>query len=138
MFRKLIVKRNYHRHNYTGIADGRRVVDLLRKRYEQKKLQHIDAAEKDKATILSMNTLKQHKWDAKAIKNAQAEDICGFGYTSPNEVFINNELNLSDIKVYGFDYDASILSRSTIRNLAVQTNDSLYSTRWLITPRICH
>lgn len=85
MFRKLIVKRNYH-HNFTDIADGRRVVDLLRKRYEQKKLQHIDAAEKDKATIFSMNTLKRHKWDKKACINAQAEDICGFGYTSPNEV----------------------------------------------------
>lgn len=86
MFRKLIVKRSYHHHYYTDIADGRRVIDLLRKRYEQKKLQHIDAAEKDKATILSMNTLKRHKWDAQASKNAQVEDICGFGYTSPNEV----------------------------------------------------
>ncbi|CEP09759.1 hypothetical protein [Parasitella parasitica] len=106
MFRKLIVKRGYHR-NFTDIADGRRVVELLRKRYQQKKLQHIDAAEKDKATILSMNTLKQRKWDDKASVNAQTEDICGFGFTSPNEIFINNELNLSNIKVYGFDYDAN-------------------------------
>lgn len=85
MFRKLIVKRNYH-HNFTDIADGRRVVDLLRKRYDQKKLQHINAAEKDKATILSMNTLKQQKWDAQASMDAQIEDICGLGYTSPNEM----------------------------------------------------
>ncbi|KAF1798207.1 HAD-superfamily hydrolase [Mucor lusitanicus] len=123
MFRKLIAKRNYHHHNYTDIADGRRVIDLLRKRYEQKKLQHIDAAEKDKATILSMNTLKRHKWNANASKNAEAEDICGFGYTSPNQVFINNELNLSNIKVYGFDYDYTLANYT--ENLSLTIYNSL-------------
>ncbi|OAD07178.1 hypothetical protein MUCCIDRAFT_107779 [Mucor lusitanicus CBS 277.49] len=121
MFRKLIAKRNYHHHNYTDIADGRRVIDLLRKRYEQKKLQHIDAAEKDKATILSMNTLKRHKWNANASKNAEAEDICGFGYTSPNQVFINNELNLSNIKYTLANYteNLSLTIYNSLRDIIV-------------------
>lgn len=52
--------------------------------------------------------------------------------------FINNELNLSNIKVYGFDYDASILSHYTIVKPYRASNDGIHSTHWLITPRICH
>lgn len=56
MFRTLI-----KRHYYT--TEGRRIVEILRKKYEQKKLEHL-------------NTLNHVK------KN----DIYGLGYTSPNEV----------------------------------------------------
>lgn len=56
MFRT-IVKRHY----YT--AEGRRIVEILRRKYEQKKLEH-------------SNTLGQVK----------THDKYGIGYTSPNEV----------------------------------------------------
>ncbi|KAI9481094.1 MAG: HAD-superfamily hydrolase [Benjaminiella poitrasii] len=112
MFRHIFTKRYYHRHSS---------VESLKRRYEEKKLQHIHAAEKDKATILSMNTLlnNDHCRTSEETKKA----IYGLGFTSPNEVFINNELNLSNIDVYGFDYDYTLANYTD--NLSLTIYNSL-------------
>lgn len=92
------------RHYSPTRSEGRRIVDSLRKQYEEKRLEHINAAERDKANILTMN---QAPFTFEYTNKIQ-EGIYGLGYTSPKEVFINNELNLNKIKVYGFDYDYTL------------------------------
>jgi hypothetical protein len=73
-------------------ADGRRIVEILRRQYEQKKLQHMNAAEKDRATILSMNSslhLPHHGHESlKDYEDStfKSDGIYGLGYTSPKEV----------------------------------------------------
>ncbi|KAI7901270.1 HAD-superfamily hydrolase [Cokeromyces recurvatus] len=108
----LILKRVYHYNRYQS-------VESLRERYKEKKLRHIHAAEKDKATILSMNTLHNQNKLFEDKKKA----IYGLGFTSPNEVFINNELNLSHIDVYGFDYDYTLADYTD--NLSLTIYNSL-------------
>jgi hypothetical protein len=74
----MIIKRGYN----TNRRDGHRIVELMRKRYDQKKLEHINAAEKDKTNILTMNeppfTFEY--------ENKSQQGIYGLGYTSSKEV----------------------------------------------------
>ncbi|KAI8984441.1 5' nucleotidase family-domain-containing protein [Mycotypha africana] len=102
---------------------GRRIIETLKNRYHQQKLQHIHklklkTASDSKNAILppplqqlatsNENYQLQIKDNEGNDINAEVTDtICGIGYTSPNEVFINNELNLQKIEIYGFDYDAT-------------------------------
>lgn len=70
------------RHYSPTRSEGRRIVDSLRKQYEEKRLEHINAAERDKANILTMN---QAPFTFEYTNKIQ-EGIYGLGYTSPKEV----------------------------------------------------
>ncbi|KAI7885017.1 HAD-superfamily hydrolase [Lichtheimia hyalospora FSU 10163] len=85
------------------------IVDSLRSNFNAKKQEHIQLAKRDQATILSvtgncdgLTTRKNYG------QGGPSADVYGLGITSPNEVFINNELNLRYVNVYGFDYDYTL------------------------------
>ncbi|KAI9278070.1 HAD-superfamily hydrolase [Sporodiniella umbellata] len=82
------------RYFYTGAANNKRVIDMLKKEYQEKKIQHTFKKEPD---FFSQD-------------NPSLKPLKGLGYTSPEKVFVNNELNLKDIEVYGFDYDYTLAS----------------------------
>lgn len=114
-FLKFNLRRLYNTTASSDAADGRRIVEFLRRQYEQKKLQHINAAEKDKATILSHCHHEsqasqappeevlledhrhfyhhQHRHASleeyeNSTRDIEAEGIYGLGYTSPKEVYV--------------------------------------------------
>lgn len=106
-------------------------VDRLRQEYQVRKQQHVNAANRDGAAILGVSGNVDQLNDRLhyGVSNKVEDDppaIYGFGVTQPHEVyvfsgrsfsfcflsarlyrFINNELNLKQIEVYGFDYDVS-------------------------------
>lgn len=106
-------------------------VDRLRQEYQVRKQQHVNAANRDGASILGVSGHVDQLNDRLhyGVSNKVEDDppaIYGFGVTQPHELyvvsalsssfcflstrlyrFINNELNLKQIEVYGFDYDVS-------------------------------
>jgi hypothetical protein len=94
MFRSSSCNVNTCRRFYQGdtknIFDARRIVNSLRRQYEHKKLEHVTAAEKDKAAIHSMhvlNTSNKHVHLSPYIQHGMDnQDLYGLGYTSTKEV----------------------------------------------------
>ncbi|KAG2223129.1 hypothetical protein INT45_005685 [Circinella minor] len=101
------------------------IVEQLRNEFADKKQQHLDNSKRDHAKILSVSgTTEQLTGRTNyGIHNKQQspEAIYGFGVTRPDEVFINNELNLKYIDVYGFDYDY------TLANYTDNLSKTIYS-----------
>ncbi|SAM07108.1 hypothetical protein [Absidia glauca] len=91
-------------------------LDHFTKKYQEKKLKHINAAKQDNATILSMtddpiSKIAQEKSQVQAADYSHSDlpdSIYGLGSSSPSDVFINNELDLGQVQVYGFDYDYTL------------------------------
>ncbi|KAI9274461.1 5' nucleotidase family-domain-containing protein [Phascolomyces articulosus] len=126
--------------HYTWLSLQRRrvntnsaIVEQLRKEFADKKEQHIVNSERDRAKILSVSgttdQLTGRTYYGVHNKGKSPQAVYGFGVTRPDEVFINNELNLKYIDVYGFDYDYTLanytdnLSRtiySILRDLLVE------------------
>lgn len=79
MFRTIMKKRYY---NVDSRKDAHRVVELMRKRYNQKKLEHMNAAEKDKTNLLTTNEAPF----TFEYENKLQQGIYGLGYTSTKEV----------------------------------------------------
>ncbi|KAI9497803.1 5' nucleotidase family-domain-containing protein [Zychaea mexicana] len=96
------------RENSNGVA----IIEQLRKEFADKKQQHIAAAERDHAKIFSVSGItdqyESHNQHGIQTHEHLPQAIYGFGVTSPNQVFINNELNLKYTEVYGFDYDYTL------------------------------
>ena len=68
------------------------IVEQLRREFNDKKLQHLAAAKRDHAKILSVNGVTdqlpaQRSYRLQEIDKVP-EDIYGFGVTSPNEVYV--------------------------------------------------
>ncbi|KAI9313359.1 5' nucleotidase family-domain-containing protein [Dichotomocladium elegans] len=107
---------------HTGriVYSSSEVVRALRQKFNDKKLEHLQLAERDDAVILSLSgrveqlTSRKHYGLERPqdLKDHNQQPVYGLGVTPPSEVFINNELNLRQIEVYGFDYDAKNLART--------------------------
>ncbi|KAI8384966.1 HAD-superfamily hydrolase [Radiomyces spectabilis] len=89
--------------------DDERLFKYLCTKYDEKKAQHMTRAQRDQASILSMDDRKPEFPKLSLHHELKEPDaIFGLGITSPDEVFINNELHLSNVEVYGFDYDYTL------------------------------
>jgi hypothetical protein len=80
---RILQKRGISTYEASSIVNG------LRSKYESKKLQHIDAAEKDKATILYMSGHQRKGIDLTTEQQTNIgtkSPIYGLGYTSPNDM----------------------------------------------------
>ncbi|GAB5587362.1 hypothetical protein Unana1_02262 [Umbelopsis nana] len=100
------------RHN-----DSNGVVPYLRHKYEERLAQHAMLANESNASILSLSpdnltNLPKTDLTSSTVARIQSdiEEMFGFGLTSSKDVFINNELDLSRVDVYGFDYDYTLAS----------------------------
>jgi hypothetical protein len=92
------------RHN-----DNNGVVPYLRHKYEERLAQHAMLANQSNASILSLSpdnltNLPKTDLTSSTVARIQSdiEEMFGFGLTSSKDVFINNELDLSRVDVYGF------------------------------------
>ncbi|CAO3668137.1 unnamed protein product [Rhizopus stolonifer] len=104
MFR-WVTKRCFHK----GAADNQSVIDALRREYQLNKFQHYRSTGKN-------HTLFSQKQENESLKSLE-----GLGYTSPDRVFVNNELNLKNIEVYGFDYDYTLASYTDNLSFTIYT-----------------
>ncbi|RUS21625.1 5' nucleotidase family-domain-containing protein [Endogone sp. FLAS-F59071] len=89
---------------------------FFKEKYDREKQEHLtltkDAVGVDHSLLGRVTTL------AKATHESKEFDHLGLN--QPSEVFINNELNLSHIEVYGFDYDY------TMANYTDQLSRTIY------------
>jgi hypothetical protein len=90
-------------------VDQSTIVPYLRNKYEERLAQHTLLARKSNASILSLNpdiliNLPQTDLKSSSLARIQSdiEEMFGFGLVSSKDVFINNELDLSRVEVYGF------------------------------------
>ncbi|KAG2188259.1 hypothetical protein INT44_001012 [Umbelopsis vinacea] len=97
--------------------DQSTIVPYLRNKYEERLAQHAMLARQNHASILSLspdNLDHLPKTDLNSSKVARIqsdiEHMFGFGLVSSKDVFINNELDLSRVEAYGFDYDYTLAS----------------------------
>jgi hypothetical protein len=89
--------------------DQSTIVPYLRSKYEERLAQHAMLARQNHATIMSLSpdsldNLPEADLNSSKVARMQSdiEHMFGFGLVSSKDVFINNELDLSRVEVYGF------------------------------------
>ncbi|ORZ08873.1 hypothetical protein BCR42DRAFT_123898 [Absidia repens] len=120
----------YHHHTHLHYKSLNNALDHFTKKYQEKKLKHVNAAKQDKATILSLandpiskvvqEMAREHPNDYS--HSDLPDSVYGLASTSPEDIFVNNELDLGQVQVYGFDYDY------TLANYRHELSHAIYDT----------
>ncbi|RCH96609.1 5'-nucleotidase domain-containing protein 3 [Rhizopus azygosporus] len=105
------IRQRRRQYSISSTVDHRRMTELLKKEYEIKKFKHAYTMGKEESTLPSKN--------ANMTADEEFKTLEGLGYTSPDKVFINNELNLQNIEVYGFDYDYTLANYTENLSVAI-------------------
>ncbi|CEI95718.1 hypothetical protein RMCBS344292_09897 [Rhizopus microsporus] len=105
------IRQQRRQYSISSTVDHRRMTELLKKEYEIKKFKYAYTMGKEESTLLSKN--------ANMTADEEFKTLEGLGYTSPDKVFINNELNLQNIEVYGFDYDYTLANYTENLSVAI-------------------
>ncbi|ORZ13673.1 5' nucleotidase family-domain-containing protein [Absidia repens] len=121
-------RRYHYQHSLSYTEPLENALAHFTQKYQEKKLKHINAAKLDNATILPMTNdpiskIIQEKTRNQASQYSHSElpdSIYGLAATSPEDVFVNNELDLGQVEVYGFDYDY------TLANYSHELSKSIY------------
>ncbi|KAI7870738.1 HAD-superfamily hydrolase [Spinellus fusiger] len=99
---------------YSNQQDERQFVDYIRQKYNESKKNYMAATTSNSNSTLPFYPMHTQQWHSAGQDHHTKQwtdkkhGVSSLDVTSPNEVFINNELHLSHIDVYGFDYDYTL------------------------------